>query len=90
MAKRQPPRASDQPELLFATTKKAGRSPEEIARAAVARRARSPSGNILFTISLALPRVVAEWLTARAVREEKNIDGVVTDILEAEARRRGS
>jgi hypothetical protein len=41
VAKRPPQRASVQPELLF-TTKKAGSSPEEIARKAVARRPTTP------------------------------------------------
>jgi hypothetical protein len=87
VAKRQPARATDQPELAF-TTKKTGGSPEETARSAVARRPKSPTGNVLFTITLALPPGLAEKLTARAIREGKNIDAIVTEILEAEARRR--
>jgi hypothetical protein len=39
-------------------------------------------------IELALQRDVAERLTARAIREGKNIEAIVTEILEAEARRR--
>jgi hypothetical protein len=39
-------------------------------------------------LTLALPRDVAERLTAQAVREGKNIDAIVTEILEAEAWRR--
>jgi hypothetical protein len=86
MAKRQPQRASDQPELMF-SPKKASGSTEEIARKAVARRPTTPSGRVSYTLSLALPRDVAERLTARAIRESKNIEAVITEILEAEGRR---
>jgi hypothetical protein len=85
MAKRQPTQASDQPELAF-TTKKGGASPEDVARKAVAKRPTTPSGRVNYTFTLALPRDLAEKLTARAVREAKNIEAIVTEILEAEAR----
>jgi hypothetical protein len=54
MAKRQPARASDEPEVVF-PTKKSGRSPEETARAAVARRPTTPSWRVSYTLALALP-----------------------------------
>jgi hypothetical protein len=76
MAKRHPARASDQPELAFSTRKASG-SPEETARKAVARRPTTPSGRVSYTITLALPRDVAERLTALAIREGKNIEAVV-------------
>jgi hypothetical protein len=85
MAKRQLGRATDQPELAF-TTKKTS-TPEEVARKAVAKRPTTPSGRVSYTITLALPRDVAERLTARATCESKNIEAVITDILEAEGRR---
>jgi hypothetical protein len=44
---------------------------------------------VSYTLTLALPRDVAERLTARAIRESKNVEAVIADILEAEARRRG-
>jgi hypothetical protein len=44
---------------------------------------------VSYTLTLALPRDVAERLTARAIREGRNIEAVVTEMLEAEARRRG-
>jgi hypothetical protein len=37
------------------------------------------------TFRIVLPRVVAETLAARAIREEKNIGTLVTEILEAGA-----
>jgi hypothetical protein len=82
-----PRAASDPPELPLPTTKGA-RSPEETARAAVARRPTTPSGRVSYTLTLALPRDVAERLTARAISEGRNIEALVTEILEAEARRR--
>jgi hypothetical protein len=87
VTKHQPSRASDQPELPL-PTKKPSWSPEEIARKAVARRTTTPSGSVNYTLTLALPRNVAERLTARAIREGRNIEGVVREILEAEMRRR--
>jgi hypothetical protein len=88
VAKRQPARVSDQPELPL-PTKKSARSPEETARAAVARRPTTPSGRVSYTLTLALPGDVAERLTAQAIREAKKVEAIVTEILEAEARRRG-
>jgi hypothetical protein len=85
MAKRQP--ASDQPELPL-PTKKSARSPEETTRAAVARRPTTPSGRVSYTLTLALPRDLAERLTARAIREGKNIEAIVTEILELDEVRR--
>jgi hypothetical protein len=84
VAKRQPAHASDQPELPL-QTKKAGGSPEETARKAVAKRPTTPSGRVSYTLTLR--RDVAERLTARAIREGRNIEAIVTEILEAEARR---
>jgi hypothetical protein len=43
---------------------------------------------VSYTLTLALSRDVAERLTARAIREGRNIEAIVTEILEAEARRR--
>jgi hypothetical protein len=88
MAKRQPRQAPDQPELTF-TPKKVSASLEDVARKAVAKRPTTPSGRVSYTLTLALPRDVAERLTARAIRESKNVEAVIADILEAEARRRG-
>jgi hypothetical protein len=51
VAKRQPARASDQPELAFSTKKSSG-SAEEVARKAVARRSTTPSGRVSYTLGL--------------------------------------
>jgi hypothetical protein len=62
-------------------------TPETIARRAVARK--PMIGNrVRLVITLALPRERAERLTARALREGKNLGALVPEILEAEDRRR--
>jgi hypothetical protein len=43
---------------------------------------------VRLVITLALPRERAERLTARALREGKNLGALVAEILEAEDRRR--
>lgn len=58
MAKRQSSRSPDQEELTF-PAKRAGRSPEEMARLA------------------------AEYLSARAIRERRNVPAVIAKILAA-------
>jgi fluoride exporter len=88
VAKRQPARASDEPELVF-PAKKSGRSPEETARAAVARRPITPSGRVSYTLTLALPRDVAERLTAQAIREAKKIEASRRSSRRSSRRRRG-
>jgi hypothetical protein len=84
VAKRQPPR-TNQPELTF-PAKKASRSPEEVARAAVAKRPTTPAGRVSYTLTLAFPRKVAEALTARAIREGKRLDALIAEILEGDER----
>jgi predicted HicB family RNase H-like nuclease len=60
-----------------------------VARKAVERRPTTPSGRVSYKFTVALPRDLAERLTARAIREGKSLEGLVAEILEAEARRRG-
>jgi hypothetical protein len=60
------------------------KSPEEVARKAVARRPTTPSGRVSYTLTLPLPRDVAERLTAGAIREGRAIEALVMEILEAE------
>jgi predicted HicB family RNase H-like nuclease len=60
-----------------------------VARKAVERRPTTPSGRVSYKFTGALPRDLAERLTARAIREGKSLEGLVAEILEAEARRRG-
>jgi hypothetical protein len=43
---------------------------------------------IKLTLTLFLPRAVAEYIMARAIREGKNTPGVIGDILTAESRRK--
>jgi predicted HicB family RNase H-like nuclease len=54
----------------------------------VAKRPTTPSGKVEFTLRIALPRDLAERLTAKALRAGKNVPALVTEILEAEVRRR--
>jgi hypothetical protein len=56
----------------------------------VARRPTTPSGRVSYTFTLALRRDVAERLTARAIREGRDLEALVTEILEAEMRRRSN
>jgi hypothetical protein len=58
-------------------------SPEERARAAVAKEESLPGEKVRLTFRLVLERRVAEALSARAIREEKNLPALVTEILEA-------
>ena len=59
-------------------------SPEERARAAIAKEEALPGEKVL-TFRLVLGRRAAETLSARAIREEKNLPALVTEILEAAA-----
>jgi hypothetical protein len=59
--------------------------PEELARTAIAHEeaASGPGDKVRMTFRVVLARSVAEALAARAIREEKNIGTLVTEILEA-------
>lgn len=59
--------------------------PEERAREAIAREESSPGDKVRMTFRVVLPRPHAEALAARAIREQKNIVTLVTEILEAAA-----
>jgi hypothetical protein len=59
--------------------------PAEMARDAIAHEEEAPGGKVRMTFRVVLPREVAEALAARAIREEKNIGALVTEILEAAA-----
>lgn len=65
---------------------RAGGSPEQAAKAAVSRRAKPSAvpGHVKLTLTLDLKRGLAERLSARAIREGKNLEAVVLEILEAE------
>ncbi len=93
MARRRakPAQVVGQPELDFADlptpTKPSRRSTniEEAARLAIARQAQ-PAGapdKVRLTLTVALSRKKAERLAARTIREEKNLEALVAEILEA-------
>ncbi len=62
--------------------------PERAAKAAIAHEARSiPSSpdKVKLTLSVSLSREQAERLTARAIREGRNLEALVAQLLEAES-----
>ena len=65
-----------------------GPAPEQAARVYIARRAK-PSvvpGHVKLTFTLVIPRSLAQRLSARAIREGRNIEAVVIQILDNESR----
>jgi hypothetical protein len=61
-------------------------SPEVIAKRAVARKPTTPSGHrVKLALTLFLAPDLAEYLMARAIREGKNLAGLVGEILAAVA-----
>jgi hypothetical protein len=72
--------------LVF-PAKKRDRSPEEVARMAVARAATTVSGHQVKLTLAVPPRDVAEYIGACAIREGKNTPSVVAKILADEMRR---
>jgi hypothetical protein len=60
--------------------------PEELARDAIAHEDATPEGKVKLTFRVLLAREQAEALTARAIQEEKNLETLVTEILEAAAK----
>jgi hypothetical protein len=67
--------------------KKAPRKPlpEERARDAIAHEESLPGDKVRMTLRVVLARQHAEALAARAIREEKNIAALVTELLESAA-----
>ena len=61
--------------------------PDELAHDAVAHEKTVPGDRVEMVFRVRLPKPVAEALTARAVREEKNLTALVVEILEAAARK---
>ncbi len=62
------------------------REPEQAAKAAIAHEGRSiPSspGKVKLTLNVSLTRDQAERLTAKAIREGKNLEALVAEILES-------
>jgi hypothetical protein len=60
--------------------------PEELARDAIAHEDQAPGGKVRLTFRVTLGRQQAEALTARAIQEEKNLETLLGEILEAAAR----
>ena len=62
--------------------------PEQAAKVAIARRAKPATrpGDVKLVLTLEVRRQLAERLSARAIREGKNLEGIVVDILEAGAK----
>src|SRR5262245_47381215 len=60
-------------------------TPEQAAKVAVSRRAKASTvpGHVKLVLTLDMERSLAEKLSARAVREGQNLDGVVVAILRA-------
>jgi hypothetical protein len=59
--------------------------PEEMARDAIAHEEAVGDDKVRMTFRVVLGRQQAEALAARAIREEKNIGALVTEVLEAAA-----
>ena len=66
-----------------------GVEPEQAVKIAIARRAkpRAPPSYVRLVLTLKLRRALAEQFSARAIREGKNLEGVVIDLLEAGSKR---
>jgi hypothetical protein len=69
--------------LVASAKTRVGVEPEQAAKVAIARRAKPSAvlGDVKLVLTLDLRRALAEWLTAKAIREGKNLDGVVIGIL---------
>ena len=78
------PRPTRQRPKQRTTKQPSPHTPEELARAATAHDAPAgPSGDkVKLPLTLTLSRAQAERLTARAIREGKNLDALVAEILE--------
>jgi hypothetical protein len=75
------------PKRKLEPPKKASRKPlpEERARGAIAHEEAIPGDKVRMTFRVVLAREHAEALAARAIREQKNIVTLVTEILETAA-----
>ena len=73
---RSKPEGPEQLPLVVPPKSRAGIEPEQAATVAIARRAKP---------SVVLRCALAERLSARAIREGKNLDAIVIEILEAAA-----
>src|SRR5215831_21175757 len=82
--KRQPNAAPQQENLNFrpppssTPSSRVSRDPNQLAKRAVARRGKPSAkpGNVKLTLTLDLPRSLAETLTTQAISEEKSLEGL--------------
>jgi len=87
-----PARSNDQPELPLAASPKKRLStvldPAAAAKVAVARRAKpSPvSDHVRLALTLELRRELAETLSLKAIKSERNIEAIVIGLIEAAAK----
>jgi len=63
--------------------RRASPTPEQIAKVAIARRAKPSAvpGNVKLTLTFDLPRELAERLSARGVREGTSLEAVFVELL---------
>ena len=70
---------------VVAMPRKTDPTPEDLARKAMAHQPTGASGKkVKLSLTVFLSREQAEKLTARAIRQRKNLAALVTEILEAE------
>jgi predicted HicB family RNase H-like nuclease len=83
------PARKPSPPKRRAAPKTGARKPlaEELAHDAVAHERPAPGDRVEMVFRVRLSKSIAEALTARAVREEKNLTALVAEILEAETRK---
>jgi hypothetical protein len=79
----QPENAQEAQLPLELSSKRRGVEPEQAAKLAIARRARPSAvpGHVKLTLTLDVRRSLAEWLSATAIREGKNLEALVAEIL---------
>jgi hypothetical protein len=75
------------PAATKAPAKRRDVDPEQAARVAIARRAKLSAvpGFVKLVLTLELPRAVAERLSAKGIRDGKNLEAIITEILKAGA-----
>jgi len=82
--------STEQPELPLASPKHRPRSvaPETAARVAVSRRAKPSSipGYVRLVLTLELRRELAEKLSLKAIKSERNIEAIIIGLIEAAAK----
>ena len=82
---------TEQPELPLAAPKKRPHvlEPEVAARLAIARRTKPSSipGYVRLLLTLELRRELAEKLSLRAIKSERNIEAIILALIEAAAKK---